>query len=587
MLPYPVPLLLSGKNSGGPLPEGSQLGGVPNWVIPHNNFIAPSRNKHAAARAAAAIAAGRSPSEHRKRESVANDDGWNWRKYGEKTVKGSTFPRSYYKCSYPGCPVKKIVEKDPKSGEVTMVDTKGEHNHVRPTTGQRMPAAYVGTAHAEDPGDQEGVEDDPIALAAASRRRTTSSSGGLLREGAAAALQLLGTVYTPAPSMLGPAIAATPASLLPIPPSLCVSTGMATQGLCPATVAIKDPAEMSEYEINERAFESGDDDDEWVPAEDSHHRVEPPGVISAALKAAEAVVSAQKRAAAMPATRRRAAPARFNRGRHDGDAQAEEEEDDEEDDEDDEDLWEEDEEVQVMKRMVLSNKLHRARRAIDPGSASPVNKRRRGLPVSPDFGVPAHGYATSIVSLASPKEEDRTVVELETDADNIEDGFRWRKYGQKVVKGNPHPRAYYKCTHPGCGVRKQVERSGRNPRMLTTTYEGMHNHPPPGSTLHRKSAASTQRRPSIQSEDFGVASPLSNGEAAPSNGEALPGAALKALLAYSAEAEEMVKTLPGDSEPLGIDTNSKIYNATNTGRGEQQHAHRERVQEDRTETAVA
>ena len=36
--------------------------------------------------------------------------------------------------------------------------------------------------------------------------------------------------------------------------------------------------------------------------------------------------------------------------------------------------------------------------------------------------------------------EPRVVVQTMSDIDILDDGYRWRKYGQKVVKGNPNPR---------------------------------------------------------------------------------------------------------------------------------------------------
>ncbi|KAG7532943.1 WRKY domain, partial [Arabidopsis thaliana x Arabidopsis arenosa] len=40
-----------------------------------------------------------------------------------------------------------------------------------------------------------------------------------------------------------------------------------------------------------------------------------------------------------------------------------------------------------------------------------------------------------------------------------DDGYKWRKYGQKSIKNSPNPRSYYKCTNPICNAKKQVERS--------------------------------------------------------------------------------------------------------------------------------
>lgn len=36
--------------------------------------------------------------------------------------------------------------------------------------------------------------------------------------------------------------------------------------------------------------------------------------------------------------------------------------------------------------------------------------------------------------------EPKIIVQTRSEVDLLDDGYRWRKYGQKVVKGNPHPR---------------------------------------------------------------------------------------------------------------------------------------------------
>ncbi|KAG9145461.1 hypothetical protein Leryth_021456 [Lithospermum erythrorhizon] len=75
--------------------------------------------------------------------------------------------------------------------------------------------------------------------------------------------------------------------------------------------------------------------------------------------------------------------------------------------------------------------------------------------------------------------EPRQVVQTMSEVDLVNDGYRWRKYGQKLVKGNLNPRSYYRCSNAGCPAKKHVERASHDPKLVITTYEGQHCHEMP------------------------------------------------------------------------------------------------------------
>ncbi|AQK93972.1 WRKY transcription factor WRKY24 [Zea mays] len=225
------------------------------------------------------------------------EDGYNWRKYGQKQVKGSENPRSYYKCTYHSCSMKKKVERALADGRITQIVYKGAHNHPKPLSTRR------------------------------------NSSGG----GAAEELQ------------------AGNSSLSAVAAAGC--TGPEHSG---AT------AENSSVTFGDDEAENGSQ-------------------------------------------------------RSDGD-------------EPDAKRW----------------------------------KQEDG-----------ENEGSSAGGGGKPVREPRLVVQTMSDIDILDDGFRWRKYGQKVVKGNPNPRSYYKCTTAGCPVRKHVERASHDKRAVITTYEGKHNHDVP------------------------------------------------------------------------------------------------------------
>ncbi|XP_008792187.2 WRKY transcription factor WRKY24 [Phoenix dactylifera] len=233
------------------------------------------------------------------------DDGYNWRKYGQKPVKGSENPRSYYKCTFPNCPRKKKLEKS-LDGQITEIVYKGAHNHPKPQ----------------------------------STRRNSASSQAFQASGASEASDH----------------------------SLGAQSGAQTD-------SVPTPENSS--------VSFGDDD-----------------------------LDVSKSGA-----------------------------DEFDEDEPDAKLWRKDGENE---------------------------------------GISASGNRTV--------REPKVVVQTTSDVDILDDGYRWRKYGQKVVKGNPNPRSYYKCTTLGCPVRKHVERASHDLREVITTYEGKHSHDVPaarGSRVRR------------------------------------------------------------------------------------------------------
>ncbi|CAN8302123.1 unnamed protein product [Cochlearia groenlandica] len=61
-------------------------------------------------------------------------DMWAWRKYGQKPIKGSPYPRNYYRCSsLKGCIARKQVERSNKDQNMFIVTYTGEHTHPLPT----------------------------------------------------------------------------------------------------------------------------------------------------------------------------------------------------------------------------------------------------------------------------------------------------------------------------------------------------------------------------------------------------------------------------------------------------------------------
>ncbi|CAN8254003.1 unnamed protein product [Cochlearia groenlandica] len=94
------------------------------------------------------------------------------------------------------------------------------------------------------------------------------------------------------------------------------------------------------------------------------------------------------------------------------------------------------------------------------------------------------------------------VVRGQEEGTSLDDGYFWRKYGQKDINGSKNPRGYYRCTHRytrSCLAVKQVQKSDTDPLCYEIKYIESHtcNNITPSTTKH-----SVSSREDVKSEEF-------------------------------------------------------------------------------------
>jgi hypothetical protein len=88
-------------------------------------------------------------------------------------------------------------------------------------------------------------------------------------------------------------------------------------------------------------------------------------------------------------------------------------------------------------------------------------------------------------------DDNRLVLVAPPPIDPMIDGFPWRKYGRKSIKGSDVPREYFRCSRAECPVKKQIE--PHSDGSHTVTYENPHNHVIDTDFVDRKGIAHRQK----------------------------------------------------------------------------------------------
>ncbi|KAL5222089.1 hypothetical protein ABZP36_026802 [Zizania latifolia] len=107
-----------------------------------------------------------------------------------------------------------------------------------------------------------------------------------------------------------------------------------------------------------------------------------------------------------------------------------------------------------------------------------------------------------------PKWSTQVRVSSVQDVGPLDDGFSWRKYGQKDILGAKYPRAYFRCTHrhtQGCHASKQVQRVDGDPLLFDVVYHGNHTCAQAGARSAASVAEQSQPPPQTAQEQITVA----------------------------------------------------------------------------------
>ncbi|KAM3403014.1 hypothetical protein ACQJBY_006661 [Aegilops geniculata] len=114
---------------------------------------------------------------HSTSGEVVPSDLWAWRKYGQKPIKGSPYPRGYYRCSSSkGCPARKQVERSRTDPNMLVITYTSDHNHPWPTQRNALAGSTRPSSSAAATATAKMAASSSSSLAAAAARNSSNTN---------------------------------------------------------------------------------------------------------------------------------------------------------------------------------------------------------------------------------------------------------------------------------------------------------------------------------------------------------------------------------------------------------------------------